>query len=268
VTRESKLALILSFVLILVVGVLVSDHFSQASDMDPDSLDASLHQPLVQLPGAERNRIDEAINRVIPERSQPDPVIIANGSNYAGTNTGSLLDQLSNGINSELTKNIEQLQAPALASPINSNSRSNNSTTSSTLRPLKETTYATYIVEDGDSLYRIAARSLGDGNRWREIQELNIDQVGSNGVINAGMKLKLPSNARVSARKKPSTSSDVKRPERASTKTYVVVAGDTLGEISTRLLGTSKRVDEFVKLNGLDDANDIRVGMKLKVPAQ
>jgi len=38
-TKESKLALILSFVLILVVGVLISDHFSHASSMR-DGIDA------------------------------------------------------------------------------------------------------------------------------------------------------------------------------------------------------------------------------------
>lgn len=265
-TRESKLALILSFVLILVVGVLVSDHFSQASDMDPDRLDPSLQQPLVQLPGAERDRINEAMNRVIPEQTQPDPIIIANGSDYKGTSNGSLLDQLSQGINAELSRNIDQFQAPALASQ--TNTRSNESTTSSTLRPLKETTYATYTVREGDSLYRIAARTLGDGNRWREIQQLNPDQVGTDGIINEGMKLKLPSSARVTAPATQRKSAPTKQAERKSTKTYIVVPGDTLGEISVRLLGTSKRVDEFVTLNGLDDANDIRVGMKLKVPAK
>ena len=261
-TRESKLALILSFVLILVVGVLVSDHFSQAGAMDPESLDASPNQPIVQLPGAERDRINEAIERVIPEK-QPDPIVIANGSSYSNSTTsGSLLDRLSNGINNELAKNIEQMNAPALASP----AKSEDSKTS-TLRPLKEPTFATYTVEEGDSLYRIAARLLGDGNRWREIQELNADKVGRDGVIAVGMELKLPSNARVSApsQSKPTQS---ERKTSQSVKTYVVVPGDTLGEISMRLLGTSKRVDEFVSLNGLDDANDIRVGMKLKVPAK
>ena len=38
VTKESKLALIIGFVLVLVVGVLVSDHFSQASSMKLDTM--------------------------------------------------------------------------------------------------------------------------------------------------------------------------------------------------------------------------------------
>ncbi len=260
VTRESKLALILSFVLILVVGVLVSDHFSQANTMDPAQLDALNRQPLVQLPGAERNRIDNAIDRVMPEENRfantvqrdPDPVVIANGSGH----TGSLLDELSNNFN-----------APALASPVQiENSRAQSQPTT---RELGAVNHKTYTVQEGDSLYRIAADLLGDGNRWNEIQRLNADKVGSSGVINPGMTLKLPSNARVSAPKQAPIRSNIaaKKPE-ATTTTYTVASGDTLGEISMKLLGTSRRVDEFVKLNGLKDANDIRVGMKLKVPAK
>jgi len=255
VTRESKLALILSFVLILVVGVLVSDYFSQANAMDPDRLQAQIRQPIAQLPGAESARIGNAIEQVMPERAeqtqvtihQQKPIEIANGSNR----TGSLLNNLSNGFN----KSIETLQAPALASPAQSNTRK--------LGPI---THKTYTVQEGDSLYQIARSALGDGDRWTEIKTLNEALLGSRGIINPGMKLKLPANARVSTPKatpKPKPATTSKSPE-----TYTVASGDTLGEISMKLLGTSRRVDEFVKLNGLDDANDIRVGMKLKVPAK
>ena len=256
-TRESKLALILSFVLILVVGVLVSDYFSQANAMDPDRLEAQSRQPIAQLPGAERNRIDHAIDEVMPAQTarlynqistvqEHDPVVINNGS----SRTVSFLDGLSNGI----SKGIDELDPIALASP----------TKAGTSRNLGQITFQSYTVQEGDSLYQIAARSLGDGNRWAEIQAINAGVIGSNGIINPGMKLKLPANARVSTPKAtPKPKAAVK-----SSGTYTVGSGDTLGEISMKLLGTSRRVDEFVKLNGLDDANDIRVGMKLKVPAK
>ena len=262
-TRESKLALILSFVLILVVGVLVSDYFSQASAMDPDRLEAQSRQPIAQLPGADRNRIDDAIDRVMPGEStqltqrlaQHGPVVIDNGSSRddlafnSSANAGSLLNGLSNGFN----RGIEDFQeAPALASPGQSK----------TTRGLGPIVHQSYTVRAGDSLYQIALRSLGDGDRWTEIQSLNAGLIGSSGIINPGMKLRLPANARVSI---PKTTPKPKAATKNS-ETYTVASGDTLGEISMKVLGTSRRVDEFVKLNGLDDANDIRVGMKLKVP--
>ena len=49
--------------------------------------------------------------------------------------------------------------------------------------------YGTYTVVSGDSLWRIAARLLGDGRRYPEIKKLN----GlTSDVIHAGQKLKIP----------------------------------------------------------------------------
>jgi len=47
-----------------------------------------------------------------------------------------------------------------------------------------------------------------------------------------------------------------------------VKKGDTLGQIAMRELGTSKRANEILTLNKLSDANSIRVGQKLKLPAK
>jgi N-acetylmuramoyl-L-alanine amidase len=52
-----------------------------------------------------------------------------------------------------------------------------------------EPTYTTYVVKDGDTLWLIAKKLLGNGNRWSEIATLN----GIKGtIIYAGQKLKIP----------------------------------------------------------------------------
>ncbi len=51
---------------------------------------------------------------------------------------------------------------------------------------------ATYVVEKNDTLYSIAAKVLGDGNRWREIFELNKDKLARPEALKIGMELKLP----------------------------------------------------------------------------
>ncbi len=56
---------------------------------------------------------------------------------------------------------------------------------------------ASYVVQAGDTLSAIAKRTLGDGNRWREIYDLNRDVIGSNpNLIHAGRTLALPGGTR------------------------------------------------------------------------
>jgi len=51
----------------------------------------------------------------------------------------------------------------------------------------------TYTVLDGDSLWDIAARLLGDASRWEDIYEMNKDLIGANpSLIIPGMVLTLP----------------------------------------------------------------------------
>ncbi len=49
-----------------------------------------------------------------------------------------------------------------------------------------------YVVKEGDSLWKIAATQLGDGNRYREIVKLNSNILSSEDDIAIGMQLKMP----------------------------------------------------------------------------
>jgi hypothetical protein len=50
----------------------------------------------------------------------------------------------------------------------------------------------TTVLGDGETLYRVASRELGDGGRWREIAKLNRIAEASVGRIKAGARLELP----------------------------------------------------------------------------
>lgn len=58
---------------------------------------------------------------------------------------------------------------------------------------------ATYVVERGDSLIKIARNVLNDEARWEEIYELNRDQLTSPHLLRIGMELRLPPLRRESA---------------------------------------------------------------------
>lgn len=49
-----------------------------------------------------------------------------------------------------------------------------------------------YVVREGDSLWRIAAEQLGNGNRSSEIAELNAGVLNGEGNLSVGMHLKMP----------------------------------------------------------------------------
>ena len=223
-TRESKLALIIGFVLVLVVGVLVSDHFSQASTMALDIQqpeDTGIVAPITDL-GARESQPAGGVfrgNQFASEETQqptrnstPDssqnPVMISNSRTSqtpASTGGNSLIDRAFN----EARNRVQNTQIP---------SAKIGSDTGSTppMQVLPNTRnadqYASYKVVAGDTLIAIARRQLGNGERWTQIHELNANVLGPDAI--------------------------------------------------------PKRVDEFVQLNNLDDANDIRVGMTLKVPAK
>jgi nucleoid-associated protein YgaU len=49
-----------------------------------------------------------------------------------------------------------------------------------------------YIVKEDDNLWGIAARHLGNGNRYREIAKLNSDALEDEDFLTVGMRLQLP----------------------------------------------------------------------------
>ena len=282
-TRESKLALIIGFVLVLVVGVLVSDHFSQANQMTLDARQTlsenradSPRGPLSTLgtratPGSSSDRSASIAQRTPARGVQThQPVEIRNGRSGGGQtlalNQGQNLNQNRGSI---LDRAFEQVQATHLpqAAEIANEKRSSPGATIPFNRPIPEKTYAKYTVVSGDSLIRIARRELNNAERWKEIHRLNADILGPDAILKIGMTLKLPGDAKGRSTKRATTRSNTK-PTASASRSYVVQSGDTLGEIAMRLLGTSKRDGEIAKLNGLESKDDIRIGMTLKIPAR
>ena len=58
----------------------------------------------------------------------------------------------------------------------------------------RDSSTRTHVVRAGDTLWRIAQDSLGDGRRWREILRLNEARIPSPDRLDAGTRLVLPGN--------------------------------------------------------------------------
>ena len=133
-----------------------------------------------------------------------------------------------------------------------------------------------HYVQPNESLYKIAERYYGQGRLWRQLAEANPGKVGKNGVIRPRVRLVLP--AELAGRKlrgapQSTTSQNSATPTEARERaaqptTYTVAKGDTLSQIAQQTLGSSRRMGDIIQANSnlISDADEIRVGMKLKIP--
>jgi len=299
VNRENKLALIIGFTLILVVGVLVSDHLSRANSAalgaDEDGGDVAIRQPISG--GTIRDTIAANIaSRPARQGSQgtetppaetqagslggslaltdPNPVVIDQGSGPDA------IDRLADSAGSTLNKILDIYSNSAVHPAVEIDRAGPRSLITEPTSTIP--TSIPYEVRAGDNIYRIAERYLGDGERWREIRDQNRDTVGAEGELAVGAMLRIRVLEPVSgsggatpvANARPRLPiSDTPRPidiGDGAFRTYEVQAGDILGKIAQKELGTVRRMDEILRLNAdkLKDADSIRVGMKIRLPSK
>lgn len=132
----------------------------------------------------------------------------------------------------------------------------------------------TVRTEEGDSVWKLAQKYLGDGNRWQEIRAANSDRVGPNGEISPNITLTIPLDG---SRQSATTEQRVQRSSREATpqpssaaRTATVKEGDTLWRIAARELGDGNRYLEIYKLNRdrLANEDDLKIGQTLRLPAR
>ena len=137
-------------------------------------------------------------------------------------------------------------------------------TTSASPAPAAPAPVSTYTVVRGDSLSGIASRF---GTTTSNLMSIN--GITNANLIRAGQVLKLSSDGVAPAAPAPATPAPTTpAPEApapaASATTYKVVAGDSLSGIASRF-GTTTR--NLMSLNGIVDANRIRIGQVLNIAA-
>lgn len=115
-----------------------------------------------------------------------------------------------------------------------------------------------YTAQKGDTLWGIAAKLLGGGDKYREIQKLN----GlTSTLIYVGQRLKIPGQYKETEDK--STAKPAEAAENVSE--HIVVLGDTLWGIAQKYLGKGTRYKEIMTANGLKNET-IYPGQRLKIP--
>ncbi len=138
-------------------------------------------------------------------------------------------------------------------------------------RQLKPVKGPMYLIKPGDSLQRIARHTLGDADRWEEIQQLNGMR---NTVVIAGRKLRLPVGANPDRTSYADAKNKAKGVTEAASKTaagsgyYAVKSGDSLSQIAQDELGSVKRQKDILALNPGLTAKNLRAGSKIRMPVR
>lgn len=280
-TREQKLALILGFALTLVVGVLISDHLSGARAAKTPELTDALTPSNLPAPGMGRDTAGYMIVERTPptiesthamdnrrdDHADTSPSLVYEPNTRDSTRFAQALDDFIKGdvelpeaakVDSvtmgQPIENVEDRTDTLIRDPLNNSSRQ----TTAPKNPSRETVHR---IREGDTLWKIAEQYYNDGSQWQRILERNRDRVMPNGQVRAGASIVIPGV--------PAAPSNVQRPPATRPATYTVQKGDTLGEISMKTLGTSRRWLEILELNKdrIDDPDLVPVGVELRLPA-
>lgn len=130
-----------------------------------------------------------------------------------------------------------------------------------------------HVIAEGDTLAEIAERYYGEQTYWPALAKAN-PGVDANRLL-VGNKLRLPAKEALTRGEARETPRADARPSNASRVNstddmpeYIVEGGDSLIGIARKVLGDGERWNEIFELNKdkLESADDIRVGMKLRVP--
>ena len=122
-----------------------------------------------------------------------------------------------------------------------------------------------YVVREGDWLSGVAARFLGDPDRYPELARLN--GLADPDQLRHGQHLRLPAEASDRGSRPHATGHVTTSRPTPESATYVVHAGDWLSGIATRFLGDARRYPDLAGVNGLADPDQIHPGQHLRLPA-
>ncbi|MGE5707603.1 MAG: LysM peptidoglycan-binding domain-containing protein, partial [Bacteroidota bacterium] len=117
---------------------------------------------------------------------------------------------------------------------------------------------ATYTVQKDDTLWLISQKTLGDGNRWKEIFEANKDRVKEPGSLQIGTVLRIPGKSE----EKSESSEKNEKPEKTEKADQYVPDVDARGNWSPRLAAefgsfVNTRVAEMRKQGVEVDCSDL-----------
>jgi len=301
-TRETKVGLLIGMGVILVIGIIVSDHLAVVQYQEPAALSGYADQAqsrVHQTPNAGRGQV------YAPRIGQPGgigrgdrgqvstrtaPVLLPGelGADHSASH-----DQIQRSIGPRLhhpngvlrqagERNgsmvaLQQTTPRALADQaLKAKVRQSKGSGTVAVTPKISISKPKLIIHEvraGESLWEIADHYYGDGVYWKAIAKANSTTVKPKGQVRQGARLVIPNREDVdSGADQRRVVASSKRPERAPKRrgSYTVGAGDTLSSIAEKVLGDPDRWRDIYRANRelLSHPDMLSVGQKLKLPAR
>jgi nucleoid-associated protein YgaU len=278
-TRETKVGLLVGLGVILLIGIIISDHLSVAQRQETppgmtgiaEEAQNSIHQSpgeLVLDPDITKSTPDQAIAHFEPSRKHVIPSPLEMDVVPREESDDSALTKLP--VAAEAVVRLEDLPSPTeepdQESPTLTLGNVPQHRLLDTPPPRKVAREVIHYVESGESLYEISQKYYGDGEQWHRIMKRNPNQIGPNGRVQVGVRLLIPN------RTGEASSTGIKvatgHPTTLDKGIIEVKPGDTLSGLAERHLGSSKRWRELLNANRktLNRPGRLQAGMKLVLP--
>lgn len=290
-TREHKISIIVGFLLVLVVAVFISDHWSRArgAGIEPVLIDeAALPSPdLSGLLDPLESRPPRPAVATMPAAPKSESASSTNdrplsrGLRTAQRKTVPIkpwtLDSFRGVMHGQIDKtkadapkgSVKPRPTPILPSGGQSTLAQGSDRADGSRKSAGERDRWHPVVKN-ETLFEISKRYYGSGHLWPKLRDYNSSRVGRDGSVRQGVMLRIPPKHVLLGEPAPKVHHQPKPRATKVARTYTVKKGDTLGEIAQRLMGSVKRMPDLIAANRglIDDQDDIVVGMVLKVPGR
>lgn len=291
-TRETKVGLLVGMGIILLIGIVVSDHLSKVQQQPPANFTDMSRETFDSLITNNRsNSLPSSVPVPTPARAtlmdRPDPMPLPSEvitpvearpgmveetarHRYQPPATSSFSPEPTEPSRvPEAQPRIRRTQDMSEEQAIASNNTRDRIVPPMAVRidPQPRTTGMYHTVASGENLYLIAKRYYGDGELWRLIRDANPRLVQDNGTIMLSSRLLIPSKQQVQQHRNDATLS---RPAVSVQRQITVESGDTLSELAKKHLGSAGDWDELLAANSdkITRPEELRVGMTLRLPAK
>ena len=284
-TKENKLALVVGFGLVLLVGILVSDHFSTARKQAAAEL-VQVSDPVVL-----RDRQGEPqlldFQPPAPPKPEASHIVMGEPNPYGSTVTidPQPLDLPPNTPTANREQPVVNVSESQRASedvqwvdigvdangnrvlrPVQARTPQQPVTLGTILAPGEKS----HVVAAGDSMSSICARYYNDRSLVNALARHN--GMSDPNVLKAGQPLRIPTKQTLApsvlAKNDSSVALRAVNTKPAAPKTYTIKDGDTLMSLASKLMGSAGKWEELYEYNKdvLDDPDTMIVGTVIKVP--